>query len=379
LLIILVSGMNKTVIIVASEAISLINFRYYLIAALCEHGYSVIACAPKNKKVAKKLLKLGVRFHPIPLRRTALNPYSDILLLVNLIKLFKKNKPYKVLSYTHKAVIYTSIAARIVSVPEIYSMITGMGYVFSANGLKSKLVRYIAEKLFKISLSFNHKVFFQNSDNLQFFLDNGLLKDRNKGVLINGSGVDIKDFGVVPFPQNISFLMMARLLVDKGVREYLDAAKIIKQKYPQVQFLLLGGFETNPNSITKAEFAALKNSSFIDYLGELEDVRPILEKAMIYVLPSYCEGMPRSVLEAMAMGRPIITTDVPGCRETVIDGINGFLVPAKNVDGLVASMKKFILKTELIGQMGRESRQLAERKFDVNIVNQKIMVVMECI
>ena len=201
-------------------------------------------------------------------------------------------------------------------------------------------------------------------------------------VVVNGSGVNVSDFDVMPLPLNgqnqvaISFLLIARLLGDKGVREYAEAAAIIKKNHPDIQFNLVGWIDDNPTAITQSELDAWVNAGTLKYWGKLSDVRPAIAESSVYVLPSYREGTPRTVLEAMAMGRAVITTDAPGCRETVVDGDNGFLVEVKSVQDLVVAMQKFIEQPELAIQMGKRSREIALNKYDVHQVNKHMMTEM---
>ena len=201
-------------------------------------------------------------------------------------------------------------------------------------------------------------------------------------VVVNGSGVNVTDFNVLPFPLNaqnspkLSFLLIARLLGDKGVREYAEAAKLIKKQYPEVEFHLVGWIDENPAAIQQSELDMWIADLRLKYWGKLSDVRPAIAASSVYVLPSYREGTPRTVLEAMAMGRAIITTDAPGCRETVAQGENGFLVEVKSVTSLVNAMQEFIHKPELIEQMGQRSREIALHKYDVHQVNRHMMQEM---
>lgn len=222
------------------------------------------------------------------------------------------------------------------------------------------------------------KSVFQNPDDEVLFRKMAILKPSTASKVVNGSGVNVSEYAVAPFPvvdlaPCPRFLLIARLLVDKGIREYAQAAAIIKAKYPQAQFDLVGWIDDNPNAIQQHELDDWISSGLFNFWGKLGDVKPVIAACAIYVLPSYREGTPRTVLEAMAMGRPIITTDAPGCRETVVDGLNGYLVPVKAVDELAQAMEKFIVNPALITQMGAASRQLAEEKFDVNAVNQVML------
>jgi glycosyltransferase involved in cell wall biosynthesis len=252
-------------------------------------------------------------------------------------------------------------------------MITGMGYIFSDINPNANLVQKVAQKLLKIALHFNKAILFQNLDNLNTFRSNSIIPLCKKVAVINGSGVDIDWFYPVELPKSPVFLMIARLLVDKGIREYIQAAKIIKSRYPAVIFNLVGDIDTNPYSISQQELDQWIRDGTIIYLGQLPDVRIAISKSSIYVLPSYGEGTPRSSLEAMAMARPIITTDVPGCRETVTQNLNGLLVEVRNVFSLTNAMQYFIDNPNAIKKMGNASREIAEKKYDVHLVNQSIL------
>ena len=221
-----------------------------------------------------------------------------------------------------------------------------------------------------MSLKRAAKVFFQNQDDETLFRQLELLPSSIPSVVVNGSGVDLSVFEVAPISlSTIDFLLIGRLLGDKGVREYEQAARKIKVRYPQAIFRLVGWIDTNPDAIRQVELDDWVAAGTLEFVGKIEDVRPIIAASTVYVLPSYREGTPRTVLEAMAMGRPIITTDAPGCRETVIDGENGFLVPVKSVDALVDAMLKFIEDPMLAPRMGKRSREIAEEKYDVHKVN----------
>ncbi len=367
--------MGKKVLLLVSSAKSLINFRFNLMKDLVGSGCSVIACAPADDKIGKvidKLKEINVRFVSLRIKNTNLNFLYDLTSMVSIFKILKSEQPDVLLNYMIKPVIYGSIIGRFAGVKNIYSTITGLGYVFIGNSLKQRLLRFVAIRLYVFALQFNQKVFFQNQDDLDLFIGKGIINN-GKGLLINGSGVDIKHYASVFFPDECVFLLVARLLKDKGIYEYVEAARQIKKKYPDVIFRLLGGYSENPSAIRKSEIDNWCSEGFIEYLGELEDVRPALRESSIFVLPSYREGLPRSVLEAMATGRPIITTDAPGCRETVIDNFNGYLVPARNVKKLIESMEKFILYPEKIKNMGQESRAIVEVKYDVSEVNKVII------
>lgn len=366
-------------LLIAGFADSLIAFRKPLIEALLNKGLTVHVAAPEltaNTAVMAKLNKLGVIAHDIPMQRAGMNPMADLRALVALWQLMRQIKPQYVLGYTIKPVIYGSLAAWLTGVPQRFSLITGLGFAFigEEDGQRSK-VRTLVQGLYRTALKRSHKVFFQNPDDQALFKQLNILAPNAKSTVVNGSGVDVAQFNVAPLPNTPAprFLLIGRLLGDKGVREYVQAAKLVKQQYPDAQFDLVGWIDANPNTITQPELDQWIQAGTINFLGRLSDVRPAIENCSVYVLPSYREGTPRTVLEAMAMGRAVITTDAPGCRETVIEGDNGYLVPIKDAHALAEAMLKFIETPELISQMGQRSRLLAEQKYDVHIVNQQML------
>lgn len=363
------------IIVIGSFAESLINFRGPLLREMVSRGHEVFACAPDaSLDIQEKLKAFGVAYRNIPIDRTGLDFVRDIYTIFRLVSLFREVKPDKVLAYTIKPVLYSSLAARVIGLRGMYSMITGLGYAFSdSDSFKHKTVSIIVNSLYKQALKSNMGMFFQNPDDLEEFKARGLIPERTKVVIINGSGVNLSYFGPIPLPKKPSFLLIARLIKSKGIREYVEAARIVKNEYPEIEFKLVGWLETGPDAVSDKELRKWQNGNVIDYLGEMEDVRPAIADSMIYALPSYREGTPRTVLEAMAMGRPIITTDTPGCRETVTNGINGFLVPPRDSRKLAEVMMRFIKQPYLVEKMGRESRRIAEEKFDVHKVNEVIL------
>lgn len=369
-------------LILASFASSLTGFRKPLIQALVSQGLEVHAAAPEllaNKEVVTELSTMSVTCHDAPLSRTGMNPMSDLKAMFSLRRLMKAIKPDYFLGYTIKPVIYGNLAAWLASVPHRFALITGLGYTFiGGQGLKRKLVSKLAHSLYKIALSKTHKVFFQNPDDEALFKQLGLLPVNVPSIVVNGSGVNVSQFSIAPFTEQLAprFLLIARLLGDKGIREYVYAAEQVKLRYPDAQFDLVGGLDVNPTSISQAELDTWIAAGTINFLGRLSDVRPTIRDCSVYVLPSYREGTPRTVLEAMSMGRAIITTDVPGCRETVKDSENGFLVPIKDAEALAKAMLKFIEQPELVASMGKRSREVAEQKYDVHKVNNHMLSEM---
>lgn len=369
----------NSILVVAGLAESLINFRGSLLIALRSKGLQVHVAAPGlygDSAVGRQLVSLGCILHSVHMRRTGVNPISDLLTLVSLFLMMARIKPSYVLTYTIKPVIYGSLAAWLAGVPSRFALITGLGYSFQGQVNSRSLLRTLVQHLYRLALRGASKVFFQNPDDQALFRWSGLLSPEKPTCVVNGSGVDLSAFVVEPLPPNPHFLLIARLLGDKGVREYAQAAELVKAQYPQAQFSLVGWIDENPDAIAQAELDAWIQAGTLNFLGRLSDVRSAIQACSVYVLPSYREGTPRTVLEAMAMGRPIITTDAPGCRETVLDGENGFLVPVKSVDDLTKAMIRFIADPELAASMGVRGRQLAEEKYDVRKVNAVMMKEM---
>ncbi|MBN1958140.1 MAG: glycosyltransferase family 4 protein [Desulfuromonadales bacterium] len=361
-------------LLVAGYPDSLLNFRGQLIDRLVAAGLTVHVAAPdlREGKIRSLLEAKGAVVHNLPLQRVGLNPAKDSISLMRLWRMMRSIDPDYFLGYTIKPVIYGSLAAFAARISHRYALITGLGYAFTGTEKKGvrRFIRSLVQHLYAVALKRAHKVFFQNPDDQALFRALKILKPGVVSRVVNGSGVDVGSFAVVPFPSApIRFLLIARLLGDKGVREYVEAARQIRVFNSSVRFHLVGWIDENPDSVTQQELDNWIDEGVVEFDGKLSDVRPALAKCSVYVLPSYREGTPRTVLEAMAMGRPVITTDAPGCRETVIDGDNGFLVPVKSVDGLVEAMEKFISQPDLIEQMGKRSRVIAEEKYDVHKVN----------
>lgn len=371
-----------SILVIAGFAESLVNFRGALLAALAKDGIRVHVAAPDlppASELRRQLESSGYTVHAVPLRRTGMNPFADLRTLFALWKLIRRIQPDKVLAYTVKPVIYGTIAAWMAGIRQRYVLITGLGYAFAGpvTGLRG-VIHAIVRRLYAFALRRTHKVFFQNPDDEALFRTLGLLAPAMPAVIINGSGVDVTGFARQALPDGgAHFLLIARLLGDKGVREYAAAARQVRQLYPGTRFSLVGWIDDNPDAISKAELADWVAGRHIDFLGKLADVRPAIAACSVFVLPSYREGTPRTVLEAMAMGRAIITTDAPGCRETVVHGDNGFLVPVKSVPALVEAMLRLIEDPGLAVRMGQRSRQIAEEKYDVHKVNAVMLREME--
>lgn len=359
---------------------SLLNFRGHLLRAMRERGHEIVASAGgKDDGVAARLRDMGVTYFPLPLERTALNPLRDLYLLWQLIRLVRRHRPAWILAYTAKPVTYGMLAARLTGVTQRYAMITGLGYAFNTpTSVKQRLLGWLVPYLYRVALDGARAVFFQNEDDLAFFRQRRLLRPGAQTVRVMGSGVDLDYFSSVPLPRGpVVFLLMARLLVEKGIREYVEAARMVRRSHPAVRFALLGPFDPNPAAIGRDELRRWVDEGAVEYWGEAEDVRPHIAQCSVFVLPSYREGMPRSVLEAMAMGRPIITTDVPGCRDTVEEGVNGYLVRPRDSEALAAAMHRCLESDVSLKTMGQASRRRAEQYFGVESVNRILLQVMQ--
>jgi glycosyltransferase involved in cell wall biosynthesis len=353
-------------------------------------GHTVIGVAPpQTPDVPQKLAELGVRFAPVSLSRTGLNPLVDMLSLVRLKVLFQRECPDVVLSYTIKPVIYGSLAASWAGVQRIYALIEGLGTAFNTSGIKGRLLRLIAVRLYRLALTRCTRIFVLNNDIAKIFVSEKIAP-REKVVVVPGAGIDTEYYSFSSLPEGPPvFLYLGRLLRDKGIAEFVAAARLVKAVRPEARFILMGETDVNPASFTSAEVKSWQREGVVEHQSFQSDVRPFLRRCTAYVLPSYHEGLSRSVLEAMATGRPIITTDTIGCRETIIDavacpsmgqdikcGLNGFLVPVRSVAPLAAAMEQLASDRPLAVAMGRESRAIALESFDARLVNELMLTAM---
>jgi len=366
----------KKALIIGGECLSLMMFRGELLKSFKAHHYEVFACSGgKNEQATNWFKDTGINFIPLQFRRTGLNPLSDLLFFLKLVKTIKKINPDIILVYTIKPVIYALLASHICKVKNCYALITGLGYSFMPSmTLKQRLVKIIVFVLYKFSLSKAKSIFFQNEDDLNLFKNKKIISEKASTIIVNGSGVDLNYYEYKPLRSlnnNINFLLIARLLKDKGIYEYVEAAKIVKKIFPEkkINFSLLGPFDINPSAIPSEQVYKWHDEGFINYLGETDDVRSYIEECSVYILPSYREGMPRSVLEAMSIGRAIITTNVPGCKETVIPGKNGYLVEMQSSKELASAIIKIVNNKNLIEKMGLYSRKLVTERFNVHNIN----------
>lgn len=343
------------------------NFRGDLIRSVIARGYEVIVTGP-NRDNVEKIEALGARFVEIPMNKNGVNPLKDLAYQRALCDLFKKEKPDVTLGYTAKPVIYGSIAAKKAGVGHIVAMVTGAGYAFTAQTKKAKVIKAIMSVLYKRAFRCADVVIFQNSDDKEQFVQEQLAAEE-KCRVVNGSGVNTERFPVAPYPEQMTFFMLSRVMYSKGIREYLKACEIVKEKHPEVRCMLLGACEGIQDSLSEADLQSYIDRGIIEHFGETDTVADYYKQCSVYVLPSYREGTPRTVLEAMSMGRAVITTDAPGCRETVKNGETGFLVPVQNAEAVAEKMLWFVAHPETVAQFGARSRAYCLEKFEVGKVN----------
>jgi glycosyltransferase involved in cell wall biosynthesis len=374
--------MAQTVLIACDSSKSLMDFRGNLVELMAQqHKVHVYTPGIMQPGFREKLKFMQVEVHEIELNGGVVSVFSDLTYMIQLYKLMKNIMPDVFFPYTLKPVIYGTVLAKICHIKSITPMLTGLGYNFTSTS-KNKLVSHITRWLLKFSLTKSKrlKIIFHNNDDYQTLLQYNILTEKHQAVVVNGSGVDLDYFTYCePNAKNISFLMVARLINAKGIREYYEAAKNIRSRFPEVTFNLIGAYGDNVDVIDDELYTKICNGDAVNYCGEVDDVRPHIQKASVIVLPSYREGMPRSLLEGMAMGRAIITCDSIGCRETINSegAVNGLLVPVKNIPELVARMEFFINNPEAIYSYGVNGLAFAREKFDVHQINAKMLKIMQ--
>lgn len=362
--------MSKKIIICLNTSWNIHNFRLNLARSLKKAGYDVILVAPYDKY--SEILKQEFEYHDIYMNNKGTNPKEDLKTLIEFYKLYKKIKPDVVLNYTIKPNIYGNIACSLLGIKTINN-ISGLGTVFIKESLITKVVKW----LYKYSLGKSSKVFFQNNDDKELFIINKLVQ-QDKSDLLPGSGIDTNKFIPLEYKKSdniFRFLLIARMLWDKGINEYIEAIKIIKQKYENVEFQLLGSLDVvNKTAISKEQIESWVEEGLVTYLGVTDDVKEYIKKSDCIVLPSYREGTPRTLLESASMEKPIITTNTPGCKEVVEDNINGFLCEVKNTQDLAHKMGK-ILNLSVIQRetMGKTGRKKMIKEFDESIVINKYL------
>lgn len=367
---------KKSIAVLSSHTPSLFWFRMDMMKSFIKYGYIVYAIGNEDEEKWKNEFgKEGIEYKQIYVERNGINPMHDLKTYKSIKKVLHDIQPDKIFTFQAKTVIYGGIAANVLGIDEVYPLIAGVGSIFIKNDLKHKILRKIMVLEYKVGMRKSPAVFFQNSDDEKIFRDNHIIK-RQKVVAIPGSGVNLEKFTVQPMPKQFGFLCISRLIRDKGIYEYLEACKKIKMKYPNVRCLLVGPYDSNPSAIKEKELKSYLDIG-IEYFGEQSDVRPYLAQCNVFVLPSYREGTPKVNLEAMASGRAVLTTDATGCKETVKNGKNGYLIPIKDVKTLVEYMEIFIDNPDKAVEMGKAGRKIVEEKFDVKIVNKIICSTMK--
>jgi glycosyltransferase involved in cell wall biosynthesis len=363
---------GRRVLLITNLSESLLTARGDLIAAMLARGVEVHCTGPALVgEVAATLSAMGCTCHDLHLSRTGVSPRDDLRYLRALRRLMARHRFDVVMGYNIKPVVFGMAAARMVGVPVRVALITGLGFSFIPQpGARMALLRALSRGMFRYGMHCATRVVFQNDDDERLITELFRIPPAKVG-RVDGSGVSLERFRHVPATAREApvFLMIARLLVSKGVNEYVAAARLVKQAFPEVRFQLIGWHDDNPAAVDAGELQRAVDDGVIEFLGRVKDVTPALQACSVFVLPSYREGTPRCVLEALAVGRAVITTDAPGCRQTVVDGVNGFLVPVKAVRELADAMTRFVAEPGLIESMGLAARARAEVKYDVRKIN----------
>ena len=369
------------IILVGTLASTVLSFRANLIKALLRKNHSVYAFVSEYRQdELNAIIALGATPITYELNRGGINPLADTKATYALFKKIKEIAPDLVFSYFSKPVIFGTLAAKLAKVPRVIGMLEGLGYAFTEQpeGLskKAQLIKSIQVLLYKIALPQLDNIIFLNPDDPKDLLETYHIKVKQVDVL-GGIGLDLDKYSHQPIENidsSIKFLFIGRMLKEKGIHDFIAAAKIVKQSYPDVQFTVLGAIDSsNLGALQQSELDRLVSLNIINYPGQVNNVQKWIADSHVFVLPSYREGVPRSTQEAMAIGRAVITTDVPGCRETVVDGVNGFLVEKWNPQALAEKMIYFIEHPEEIKKMGYESYKIAQDKFDADKVNKRLI------
>jgi len=368
------------VLILSSFAFSLVNFRGKLIETMLRLGHEVVACAPDHDpEVREWLERRGARYRCIEMARAGMNPLADVALCWRYGEAIRVERPDVILAYTQKPIIYGGLAARVFGKARFYALVTGLGYVFSPVADERRLLRKAVSALYRVGIKRARAIFVFNSDDARMMEEHRIVEPGTRVTQVAGSGIDLAHFRAEPLPEGPTvFLMIARLMRDKGVIEYAEAARSLKAEYPDAIFRLLGRLDDkNPTGIAENDLSSWINEGVIEYFAETRDVRPLLASSSVFVLPSYYrEGLPRTLLEAMATGRALVTSDLPGCRETVRLGVNGLLVPPRDVLALTDAMRLFLADPALAARFGEQSRRFAAERFDVELVNRDLLTAM---
>jgi glycosyltransferase involved in cell wall biosynthesis len=370
---------GSRVVVIGGYARSLTLFRGPLLTAMIARGHRVTAmAADADPATTRELVALGCDFEEIPLGRTSLDPRRDLHTLLHLRRRLRTLAPQAVFAYTIKPIIYGGLAARLAGVPRRYAMITGLGYAFMGQEQRRRrALAALVARLYRLGLDGADAVFFQNPDDQRDLAALGILDHVRHLQQVRGSGVDVDAYAPAPLPAGpLRFLFAGRLLREKGFLEYVEMARRVRARHPDVRFDVLGRLDPNPTSFTTEELAAWKREGVIHHHGEVTDIRPFVAASHVLVLPSYREGTPRAVLEAMSMGRAAIVSDVPGCREVVVEGETGFLVPPRDPAALADAAAKLIADPRRLASMAAHGRQRILELYDARQVAAAMLTTM---
>ncbi|MBB3862557.1 glycosyltransferase involved in cell wall biosynthesis [Novosphingobium hassiacum] len=368
------------ILVLSSLAYSLVNFRGELLAEMRKQGHEVVAVAPdRDAEVADQLGKSQIPLRHVPMSRTGTNPVRDAWTMLCYLRLMRAERPDIVLAYTQKPIIYGGIAARIYARAGFFALMSGLGYLFSDEARGQALVKRLFVRLYRAGLRRSRKVFVFNKDDRADMIAAGIIGEDHVVLQVPGSGVDTRYFTAEASASTVvTFLMISRLMRDKGVHDFVKAAELVAARHPQVRFQILGRIEPdNRTGIDADEVAMLAARYPVEFLPETRDVRPHLAACSVFVLPSYYrEGLPRTILEALAAGRPVITTDMPGCRDPIEPGVNGLLIPPRSPVALADAMCRLIENKGDLAQMSRRARETAVDRYDVRLVNRILLASM---
>lgn len=364
------------ILIISPKNKTIFNFRGDLIKDMVKSGNEVYVTGP-NQDYIDDIYALGVsKFFEVPLIKDNTSVSGDYKYLKNLEKVIKELKPDLVFSYTIKPVVYGSIAAHKCGVKNIYAMVTGLGRIYASKSAKAKLVRMVTKVLYKKAFRYCKKVIFQNNDDIEELVGNNYLP-RSKCEVVNGSGVNMERFARTDMPKQPTFLMVSRIIKEKGVLDFAEAARMVKKDFPNARFILLGGYDKSIGALKEEDLRQYVQDGSIEIPGEVKDPVEYYAGCSVFVLPSYYrEGLPRTILEAMSCARPVITTDWVGCKEPMEDGINGFLVPIKSPNELAQKMLLLCKDNELLNTMSENAYEICRKRFDVNVVNKQMKLIL---
>lgn len=363
--------------LVGNQAVGLINFRGALIRQLVEIGHQVFALVPdytpETRAAVSAMGAVPLDHH---ISRAGMNPWRDGWAVWKLRASLREIAPDLVLAYTVKPVVYGIAAAKLAGVRQRFALVEGLGHAFIHHStLKQRLLQSFISELYRLSLSLTDKTLFLNADDRAEFVGRGLVS-KERSAIVGTIGVDLEEWAVAPSVIDPpTFLFIGRLLHEKGVLEFVNAARLVRADFPTARFAIVGDLDSNPSSLDRNMVTQWASEGLIEWPGHT-DVKPWIAQASVFVLPSYREGFPRATQEAMAMGRPVITTDVAGCRETVTEGFNGFLVPPRDAKALAVAMCRFLTQPSLIETMGARSRQIAELRFDADNATGRLLAAI---